>query len=136
MRLLPCFLERCTMLSKKYGVYSSDKVTNIYYIGDHTCSPRDIHRWASDVVKSALVNIKYEMKTQQESKIQNGELFTAAGDLKLYTYLRDSLLICAINGNEQHVFKTCTSQIKIVFKWITKVTTLRIMITAILLWQP
>ena len=97
--------------------YSSDKVKNINYIGDHTFSPRDIHKWASDAVKSASVNIKYQMKTQQKSKIQsNGELFTAASELKLYTDLRDSLLICAMNENKQHVFKTCTAQIKNVFK--------------------
>ena len=107
---VPCF-------PKKYVAYSSDKVANIYYTGDHTCSPRDIHKWASDVVKSASVNIKYQIKTQQKSKIQsNGEFFTTASELKLYTDLRDSLLICAINGNKQHVFKMRTAHIKIVFK--------------------
>ena len=107
---VPCFPKKCV-------AYSSDKVKNINYIGDHTFSPRDIHKWASDAVKSASLNIKYQMKTQQKSKIQsNGELFTAASELKLYTDLRDSFLICAMNENKQHVFKTCTAQIKNVFK--------------------
>ena len=34
--------------------YSSDKMATIYHIGDHTCSPRDIHKRTPDVVKSAL----------------------------------------------------------------------------------
>ena len=29
-------------------------MATIYHIGDHTCSPRDIHKQMPDVVKSAL----------------------------------------------------------------------------------
>ena len=32
-------------LARKYVAYSSAKVANIYYIDDHTCSPRDIDKW-------------------------------------------------------------------------------------------
>ena len=57
-------------------------------------------------------NIKW--KTKQKSEIQpNGDGFAAASELKTYTDLKDSLLIYAVNGNEQYVIKTSTAQMKI-----------------------
>ena len=53
-------------------------------------------------------------KTKQKSEIQpNGEGFAAVSELKSYTDLQDPLLIYAVNGNEQYVFKTSTAQMKI-----------------------
>ena len=54
-------------------------------------------------------------KMKQKSKIQpNGEDFAAVSQLKSYSDLQDPLLIIyAVNGNEQYVFKTSTAQMKV-----------------------
>ena len=77
-----------------------------------------------DVVKSKVVEKTAEKvasvktvsneKTKQKSKIQpNGDGFAAVSKLKSYNDLQDRLLIYAVNGNEQYVFKTSTAQMKI-----------------------
>ena len=64
--------------------------------------------------KVASVKTISNEKTKQKSKIQpNGEGFAAVSELKSYTDLQDPLLIYAVNGNEQYVFKTSTAQMKV-----------------------
>ena len=69
------------------------------------------------VKKVASVKTILNEKTKQKSKIQpNGDGFAAASEMKTYTDLQDLLLIYAMNGNEQYVFKTSTAQMKIALK--------------------